>query len=273
MTEDFTGEQGFTFKAGAASGGVERWEVGLDRVGFSRHRHDRYAIGVTLTGVQRFFYRGTHHECLPTQWQVLHPDEIHDGMPGDGGGFRYRIFYLDPSAVLAASGRTTLPFVDGPVLDGASIPASAVELLRLLDAPIGEMSEAELVADLTDLLLANARMRPPAPSGIDLAGVRRVAELLRDRPEHPHRASELEQVAGMNRWTLARQFRAVLGTSPTRFRTLRRLERARTLLRAGVGIADAAQACGFSDQAHLTRAFRSAFGVTPGRWRTALADR
>jgi transcriptional regulator GlxA family with amidase domain len=32
-------------------------------------------------------------------------------------------------------------------------------------------------------------------------------------------------------------------------------------------IADIAVACGFGDQAHLTRRFCRAFGVTPGRYR------
>ncbi|MEO1086944.1 MAG: AraC family transcriptional regulator, partial [Acidobacteriota bacterium] len=32
-------------------------------------------------------------------------------------------------------------------------------------------------------------------------------------------------------------------------------------------IADIAVEAGFSDQSHLTRAFKAAFGITPGAWR------
>jgi AraC-like DNA-binding protein len=48
---------------------------------------------------------------------------------------------------------------------------------------------------------------------------------------------------------------------------MRRLQRARRLLLQGVSLAEAAFACGFADQSHLTRQFRRAYGVTPGRWR------
>lgn len=39
-----------------------------------------------------------------------------------------------------------------------------------------------------------------------------------------------------------------------------------TMLADGKGPAEAAAACRFADQSHLTRHFRNAFGVTPGKW-------
>jgi len=35
-------------------------------------------------------------------------------------------------------------------------------------------------------------------------------------------------------------------------------------------LADAALACGFADQSHMTRQFKKTYGVSPGRW-SALA--
>ena len=41
-------------------------------------------------------------------------------------------------------------------------------------------------------------------------------------------------------------------------------------VRGGAPLADAAVTAGFYDQAHMTRHFRGAFGVSPGRWRSLL---
>ena len=82
---------------------------------------------------------------------------------------------------------------------------------------------------------------------------------------------ELEQLAGLDRWTLARQFRAAFGTSPGRFRTMRQLDRVRRLLRAGSSLADAAVDAGFADQSHMSRHFKRAYGLTPARWVSAFA--
>ena len=76
----------------------------------------------------------------------------------------------------------------------------------------------------------------------------------------------------MDRYQLARHFRRVMGTSPHRYLVMRRLDRARRELQAGAGLADAAVAAGFSDQAHFTRHFRKTYGMTPGRW-VALSRR
>ena len=47
---------------------------------------------------------------------------------------------------------------------------------------------------------------------------------------------------------------------------MRRLDFARSRLGDGTPLADVALAAGFADQAHFTRMFRSAFGLTPGRY-------
>jgi AraC-like DNA-binding protein len=79
-------------------------------------------------------------------------------------------------------------------------------------------------------------------------------------------AAELERISGLDRYTLARHFRRAYGTSPDRYRTMRRLGLARAAIQAGVPLAQAAADAGFSDQSHMTRQFVRAFGMTPGRW-------
>ena len=56
-----------------------------------------------------------------------------------------------------------------------------------------------------------------------------------------------------------------------RERGLSPAEAAREALAAGASCADAAWAAGFSDQAHLTRAFKERLGMTPGFYQRAIA--
>ncbi|WP_353860328.1 AraC family transcriptional regulator [Azospirillum formosense] len=73
--------------------------------------------------------------------------------------------------------------------------------------------------------------------------------------------------AGMSREGYSRRFRKHHGVPPHAFALQERLNEARLLLRAGESIAAVAADTGFTDQSHLGRCFRRAFGVTPGRYR------
>jgi AraC-like DNA-binding protein len=243
--------------------GIERMHASLHGHAFDLHRHDTYAIGITLSGVQSFRYRRTQWNCLPGQVHVLHPDETHDGHAGTEAGFSYRILYVDPSLVREALGRNALPFVADAVQE-----RSAVDPNELWDfhAPLDEAQRVDLVTQMVDLLVHAATGTAPAVAALSRAGLNRVHDLVASCPEQSHPMSELERVAGLDRWTLARQFRIAFGTSPSRFRTLRQLDRVRESLRDGLTLAAAAADAGFADQSHMTRLFKRAYGVTPGRW-------
>lgn len=79
-------------------------------------------------------------------------------------------------------------------------------------------------------------------------------------------SSELEEITGLERHELSRQFRRKLGTSPYRYLTQRRLTHVREKIGKGEGLNQVALSCGFADQSHMTRAY----GMAPGRWRQLL---
>jgi AraC-like DNA-binding protein len=81
-------------------------------------------------------------------------------------------------------------------------------------------------------------------------------------------AATLERIAGIDRFTITRDFRWAFGTSPDRYRTLRRLAIAQAEIERGLSLAQVAAEAGFADQSHMTRQFKRTYGLTPTRWRT-----
>jgi AraC-like DNA-binding protein len=250
--------------------GIERLEAHLYGQAFAMHRHDTYAIGMTFSGVQTFHFRGVQWHCLPGQCHILHPDEPHDGGTEAESGFSYRMVYVDPSLVQAAHGGVPLPFVAHPVVDGARLPQGCVSEIWDLDAAVDDIGRTELVLGVVRLLEAASSNAAKRSGPLDLDRLSRVRDLLAASPAKAHMMDELEQVADLDRWTLARQFRAAFGTSPSRFRTLRRLDCVRESIRGGSGLAEAAIEAGFADQSHMSRQFKLAYGLTPARWAAML---
>jgi AraC-like DNA-binding protein len=254
----------------------ERIEAFFAAHGFAPHRHDTYAIGITLRGVQSFRYRGAAAHSLPGHVFVLHPDETHDGHAGTGAGFRYRSLYVAPRAIQDALGerRSPLPFVREAVSTDRRLTAAVTAALGDLDLAVEELHADQLVLDLAEALAAAdpsiARATPPPRHW---RAVARVRDFLDANVPNAVTSAALESVADLSRYAVARQFRACLGTSPYRYLVMRRLDRVRALVRDGEPLADAAAACGFADQSHMTRHFKRAYGLTPGRWAAMLVGR
>jgi len=260
-----------SIRFGPKAYGVERAEVYLSTCAFSPHRHDTYAIGVTTAGVQTFGYRGSRCVCLPGQLHVLHPDEAHDGAAGTEDGFSYRILYIAPELIRGALAGRALPFVADPVQEPTPAVRPIASLLADIDDPISELSCAEIAVAVADCLLSLSSRPDRRRATIDLRAVELVRDYLAAHAREQTPASILEEIAGTDRFTIARHFRWAFGTSPDRYRTLRRLALAQAAIASGQSLAQVAAEVGFADQSHMTRQFKRTYGLTPARWMTLTA--
>jgi AraC-like DNA-binding protein len=132
-------------------------------------------------------------------------------------------------------------------------------LRGLASAPASDDPKAE-VARLEQLLVALAvRCGTPDP----LVG--RAVELI-DGRRGALTVEELARHTGSTVRQLQRRFQECVGLSPKLHGRIARVSHAMALLGLGSrnDFADVVEACGFYDQAHLTREFRSLVGTTPG---------
>ena len=255
--------------------GVELLAAWLQGHAYHTHRHDTYAIGLTDTGIQAFDYRGAAHLSTPGQVVVLHPDELHDGHAGTEEGFGYRILYIDPAlifeAVQALCGPGgALPFVRPPVVLNRKLSAAITGAFQGIREPLA--LESLMVQLAEGLLEADPCGKPVArPRHLDSVALERARQLLDAEKTRVVRSSELEAVTGLTRYELARQFRVKYGTSPYHYLLMRRLDCARVQLARSRPLVNVALEAGFADQAHFTRMFKAAFGLTPARYNALSA--
>ncbi|KXG86151.1 AraC family transcriptional regulator [Agrobacterium bohemicum] len=249
--------------------GCERIEAFFSGPAYQPHRHDTYAIGRTISGVQRFQYRGEGSAGVPGTVMVLYPDELHDGQAGTEDGFHYQMIYLDPLLVQNALGHGhALPFIPAGV-------TSNPQLLKAIDRIFAHISEPLETLQFDDAIYEiaaglKAAGPPSGRRGISLPDYH-AADKARDYLRHSNgqvvSLEQLETLTGQDRWKLSRDFRTVFGTSPYRYLTLRRLDHAKARIVEGQSLVQVALDVGFADQAHLTRHFRNTFGMTPAQWR------
>jgi AraC family transcriptional regulator len=113
---------------------------------------------------------------------------------------------------------------------------------------------------------------PASKKGLSAERLRRVREYIEAHLDDELSLTVLADIACLSPYHFSRSFKEAAGVGPQRYVIQRRLERAKTLLQqTHEPLAQIAQEAGFADQSHLTSIFRREIGVTPARFRAALA--
>jgi AraC-like DNA-binding protein len=174
----------------------------------------------------------------------------------------------------ASDAATITGKTDSPILMSALVKllGSAREAL-----PGNGLEADELIASAAALVLAEIKRdeskdRTPAAAARNARlapwQARRAMQFIDENLCRTIRIKEVAAVARLSVGRFSKAFHTDFGVTPHGFVTRRRIERAQEmLLLTGKPLAAVAVACGFVDQAHLTRLFRRLVGLTPGRWR------
>ena len=112
--------------------------------------------------------------------------------------------------------------------------------------------------DAIDALRARLAARPPVPPAIMAAVAAIYADPMRRMPQ-----AELAQRLSLERTQAQRCFKAATGQAFREFKLWCALQHAAEQMRDGALVRTAAMDAGFADTAHLSRAFRRLFGLTP----------
>jgi AraC-like DNA-binding protein len=97
-----------------------------------------------------------------------------------------------------------------------------------------------------------------------------VASFIRENYHRKLTLTEMASIVNLSPWRLCHLFKESIQTSPQRFLTRVRLEKARELLATEfLTVKEVMNQVGMSDASSFARSFKSAYGVTPGKYRGA----
>ncbi len=240
---------------------------------FPRHSHDQFGIGVIDFGAHRSWSAIGTVSAHAGDVIMVNPGEIHDGSPITGETRGWRMIYLDPELMTC---EVEKEFAGGiEIVHPAAHDAALARLFNrlfacLISACPNRLATEENLAGVTLRLLKNHTTARPARDGSSPCVAKAIQRLDAATDEQVFLV-ELAALAGVSRFKLLRSFAREVGTTPHAYLIQRRLRTARKLLATGQNPVEVAMQTGFADQSHLTRAFVRYFGVTPGRYRTAIA--
>lgn len=257
-------------------GGLELLIADFSDHRFDVHWHDTWSIGVVLRGANNNSVKGETDGIVTCgQISIIAPGQLHAGTVLGEEGCHYFMFYPKNELLLdaAESMEMNLPVIEGKRIEHANFADRLCEAANILSDGQADSFEREVIWShcVTELLHV---FSPRDVQGLGVSPGRispsllRAKEYLHDYPLNEVRLDTLAQAVGMSKFHLCRQFSAKFGLSPSRYQRQLRLQQAKKMLLAGKEIAEIAFACGFADQSHLGRLFKSTYGITLRNYRT-----
>lgn len=241
---------------------------------FKPHIHDRYVVWLNTGCGEHFSVKGRTDILQPGSVSIFEPGLVHANHPCSNNHRHLRSFYVDPGFFDDLAGQYARRRFKGFEKKTVKDPDLWHELAGLNQAVISDPGTALMESRIIEIfvsLLARHGDIGQSNTKTDTcdARVRKTIDYFHAHLDKGIRLKDLAEDLGCTQFHLIRLFRTHKGLSPHALLLQIRLEHARNLLAQGQPIASAAQDSGFSDQSHLTRAFKTRYGLTPAAYQKA----
>ena len=245
------------------------------------HRHDFFELYCLLSDGYIYHVENNQYDLRPGSLILVRPGETHwPELEGEPRDIERIVLWLNPGFISSLS--IFLPQTLGTI--GANLQDEHLivpeektyqVILGLLYSLLYEKNRADAYSQylchliLSQLLIhisrvLNRRTRPQEKPGSRYEEIMKVHEYINAHFREPLSVNGLALRFFMDKNTMTRQFRRIVGMTPGDYIRRKRLENAHTLIRQGYGAQQAGYASGFTDYSAFFRAFRRCYGMAPG---------
>jgi AraC-like DNA-binding protein len=175
------------------------------------------------------------------------------------GGALMAILFLEPESDHYIRLREVMQGGDWQCLYGL---VNENEVIKLLFDLRQHPQDAELTYVLLDKIIDPNHAVLTVNRDLDVR-INRVIQLIKEDPSQSYSVEALADKVHLSPTRLVHLFKEQTGVPIRRFRQWNRMKSVVEFVAAGQTLTDAALNAGFSDSAHLSRAFRNMFGIKP----------
>ena len=234
-----------------------------DRLTFPAHSHDEYVLSCNLSGNETLRLDGRVFEAGEACTTLYNPGQVQEG---DGTDCLISL-YLEPDFFKSELHATINADFERPVVDDNELRLLFASLVSVVFANRHNSEAEEKVFNILDKVISRyMTLRNNEKIKRDDWRIEKIKELLLDDLARTPSLNELAEQVCLNKLALLRMFSSATGIPPITWQRYRRVARARELIKQGMPAVETAYEMGFSDQAHLTRQFSSAYGISPARF-------
>ena len=249
--------------------------------GVPPHRHDFYELNCLLSDSYYYHVESNRYLLKPGTLMLVRPGETHwPELEGEPRDIERIVLWLNPQFIASLS--IFLPQTLGTIGQNLQdehliVPEEKTYqvILGLLYSLLYEKNRADADSQylchliLSQLLIhisrvLNQRTRPAGKPETRYSEIMKIHEYINAHFREQISVTALAQRFFMDKNTMTRQFKRIIGITPGEYIRRKRLETSYDLIRQGYGVLQAGYACGYTDYSAFYRAFCQQYGFPPG---------
>ncbi|HBG1423061.1 TPA: AraC family transcriptional regulator [Clostridioides difficile] len=244
---------------------------------FPNHFHEHYVIGFIEKGQRYLSCKNKEYTTSTGDLLLFNPFDSHTCEQIDDKVLNYRCINIKPEimkkTVFEITGKNYLPKFNQPVIFRSELVPLLQELHYIIMEEELDFKKEELFFFLIEQLIEE-HTEPNLQSNLENTNIeiQAVCDYLENNYAEHIILDELSTIAGMNKYSLLRNFTKLKGITPYRYLENIRVNKAKKLLEKGVEPIDAAIQTGFVDQSHFTNFFKNFIGLTPKQYQNIFIN-
>ncbi|KAB0457919.1 MULTISPECIES: helix-turn-helix transcriptional regulator [Vibrio] len=237
---------------------------------FQRHYHLDFHIGLITQGQQKFVYKGTSYHAGAGQVVMMPPDELHDGHSELESGYQVSVFSVSPQWLSDLADQRehghTLSFSELILSDQATFLQLCNLHALLINQNISQLAQDCLPYEgFSTIVDRYVKFGSKSQVQLGIQSIHTLKEYLMANLDQPVRLEQLSDLCDLTTTQFQRHFKNKMGITPYAWLSRLRMEQGMRLIKSGVSGTEVAHQVGFYDQAHFSKAFKTAFGVSPSK--------
>lgn len=237
---------------------IEGVEIKLcrnDPHAYKPHVHNELSLGYIVEGSTDLTLNDRTIHYGSGDGVIIPPLMTHRCAPKDINHWAYVMLFVDPDYY-----GDLVRFSQAKKLTGNQVQKLIGFIQQLLTESISDTLENILIELLIEFGEKD-NLETTASSAIDI--VKTIHEYILNHVNDVITLDKLQQITGLNKFTIIRNFKKLYVTTPAAYHLQYRVAEAKRLLSKGVDVFEICEELKFYDQAHLIREFKKMYGITP----------
>ncbi|MTI61914.1 MAG: AraC family transcriptional regulator [Firmicutes bacterium] len=272
-------DKNFDFFKIEALSGVSLLEAEMYDFSYKTHTHKEFAIAVTRRGIQSFKCNKSFYKVSKNGIITFNPQDVHNGYSELESGLEYQMLYVSQETInklaeeVCGNKFSYFDFANTVQYD-YELSSKLLSLFRAINEERNNCEIQSKFYDSISTLMLKYGLFSKKPISIkeDNSLIKRACKYIDNNVNKAISLDDIAREVNLSPYYFSRLFKKTTGLSPHNYLNQRRVEMVKKKIKTNkdASLSEIAVTAGFSDQSHMNRRFKEIYGITPGKYKTAI---